>query len=185
MHCHDELHGKWSCLALVASRRVHFAAVHSWILYISCCLFMHRFVETAIAWLWMLAHFTQWILHRCSPSFTSFVRLLAISVCLLSSSRFLSLHSNLIVFFFSLRYAGSTTLNYRKLHIFSLFPYWMVSVMSLLFPFRSILHTFFGRSVSFVSFRFVALPLTVLTDCLTPYEYTSLVLFFSLLPYLF
>lgn len=68
-------------------------------------------------------------------SFFSFAR---------ASSRFLSLHSNLIVFFFSLRYAWSTTLNYRKLHIFSLFLYWMVSVMSLLFPFRSILCSFFG-----------------------------------------
>lgn len=44
------------------------------------------------------------------------------------------LHSNLIAFFLSLRYTRSTTLNCRKLHIFSLFPYWMVSVMSLLFP---------------------------------------------------
>lgn len=39
-----------------------------------------------------------------------------------------------IMCFFSLRHARSTTLNCRKLHIFSLFAYWMVSVM-LLFPY--------------------------------------------------
>lgn len=98
------------------------------IFYILCCLFMHRFVGTAIVCTFGFGY----LLHWCR--YYSVVRRF------LHSSHFFlfCLHSNLIVFFVSLRYAWSTTLNYRKLHIFSLFPYWMVSVMSLLFLFHFI-----------------------------------------------
>lgn len=192
MHCHDELYGKWSCLALVASLRctlcgriAGFYIFH--VVYL--CTDLLKLPSLVLGFEYShISRNRYYIVARRHSFIRSFVCLLAISVCLFSYSRFLSLHSNLIVFFFSLRYAWSTTLNYRKLHIFSLFPYWMVSVMSLLFPFRSILHSFFfGRSFSYVSFLFLALPLTVLNDLLTEYECMSSVLFFSLslLPYLF